>query len=108
MSAGHHHPSTFTQGQLDDILDKVLANKKVKEALARPYTLVTDYDIALLGSSSVDHRHVYLDRHLRSRNCPYGVIVVDKSKLDVKPGLVRHERLEQILEDVFGWSYDAS
>ena len=108
MSAGHRHPSKFSESDLDDILDEILAHKRVKERLARAYKLVTDYDIALLGSSSVGGAHVYLDRHLRGRGLPYGVIPVGKRQLDTKQGLTRHERLEQALEDLFGWSYDLS
>jgi hypothetical protein len=67
--------------------------------------LDTSHDIALLGSSSIGGWVVYLDRHLRYKNWPYGVIPVHYRRLDVKPGLIRHERLEVILEDVFGWPY---
>lgn len=108
MSSGHHHKSTLTEAELDDILDEVLADKKVQDRLARPYKLIISFDIALLGSSSVGGGHVYLDRHLRSDGHPYGVILVGKRPLDTKSGLVRRERLEQALEDVFGWSYDLS
>jgi len=106
MSAGHHHPSKLSERELDDLLDKALAHPKIKERLAKPYKLVTNCDIALLGSSSIGGHSVYLDRHLRGRNCPYGVILVRGKPLDVKPGLIRHERLEQAIEDILGWEYD--
>lgn len=106
MSAGHRHAHKLTDAELDDLLDEALANSKVKKRLSRGFTLVTDYDIALLGSSSVGGLNVYLDRHLRYKNWPYGVIPVRFARLDVKPGLIRHERLEQACEDELGWSYD--
>jgi hypothetical protein len=105
MSAGHHHKSSLSERELDDLLDKALAHPKIKERLAKPYKLVTSFDIALLGSSAIGGHSVYLDRHLHARGCPYGVILVRGKPLDTKPGLVRHERLEQALEDIFGWHY---
>jgi hypothetical protein len=105
MSGGHHGKHDLSAAELDDLLDEALANPKIKRRLAQPYTLVTDYDIALLGSSSIGGRRVFLDRHLKYRNWPYGIIPVRFKRLDVKPGLIRHERLEQFLEDELGWPY---
>lgn len=105
MSGGHHAPSDLTPSELDDLLDEALANPKIKSRLARSYSLICDYDIALLGSSSVGGAHVYLDRHLRESRGPYGLIYVKRKKLNVVPGLIRHERLEQALEDELGWPY---
>jgi hypothetical protein len=105
MSVSHHHAHKLTSTELDDLLDEALANPKVKARLARPFKLVTDKDIALLGSSSIGGKNVYLDRHFRYRNWPYGIIPVGGDRFDAKPGLIRHERLEQIVEDVCGWPY---
>lgn len=105
MSSAHHRPHDLKPKELDDLLDEALADPRIKHRLSRPYKLVTSYDIALLGSSSVGGRNVYLDRHLKGAGMPYGVIPVKGKRLDVKPGLIRHERLEQALEDIFGWSY---
>lgn len=108
MSAGHHHRSDLSQKDLDAILDKVLAQVRVREALKRPYKLDTDHDIALVGSSAIGGRVVYLDRHLHGRGLPFGVLLVKGRKLDTKAGLIRHERLEQICEDILKWKYDLS
>lgn len=106
MSGGHHAKHDLTQFELDDLLDEVLGNPKIKARLAKPYKFLADYDIALLGSSSIGGEHVYGDRHLREGKGPYGVIMVKGKKLNVVPDLIRHERLEQALEDVLGWPYD--
>lgn len=106
MSSAHPHTAKLSKSELADLLAEALANPKVKARLAKPYKLVTSYDIALLGSSSIGGENVYLDRHLREGKAPFGVLTVAGRKLDVKPGLVRHERLEQALEDIFGWSYE--
>jgi hypothetical protein len=105
VSAGHQANGDLSQAELDSLLDHALADPRVKKRLARSFKLNCDYDIALLGSSSIGGWTVYLDRHLRFKNWPYGVIPVKYKRLDVKPGLIRHERLEVILEDVFGWPY---
>lgn len=105
MSSGHHAHSALDAAELDHLLDEALANANVKARLAKPFELVTQFDICLLGSSSIGGRKVYLDRHLRFGNRPYGVIMVGDRPLDVKPGLIRHERLEQALEDCLGWPY---
>jgi hypothetical protein len=105
VSSGHHAHSALDAAELDHLLDEALANANVKARLAKPFELVTQFDICLLGSSSIGGRKVYLDRHLRFGNRPYGVIMVGDRPLDVKPGLIRHERLEQALEDCLGWPY---
>lgn len=105
MSAGHRHKTDLTAHELDDLLDEVLANPKVKARLAKPFKLITDKDIPLLGSSSIGWVNVYTDVHLKYRDWPYGYIPVEGKRLDVKCGLIRHERLEPILENVYGWNY---
>ena len=105
MSAGHHHSTDLTQHELDDLLDEVLANPKVKAQLAKPFKLITTKDIPLLGSSNIGWTNVYTDVHLRFRDWPYGLIPIGDRRLDVKPGLIRHERLEPILENFYGWNY---
>jgi hypothetical protein len=107
MSAAHHsHSHKFTDKELNEVLDDCLSHPKIKARLARPYKLVTSFDIALLGSSSIGGARVYLDRHLRHDGGPFGVILVERKPLDVKPGLIRHERLEQALEDELGFTYE--
>ena len=105
MSGGHHLKHELTRSELDDLLDEALANPKVKLELSMPFKVITTKDIPLLGSSSVNRKNLYLDRHLRYRNWPYAVLPVEDGRLNVKPGLIRHERLEPILENVFGWPY---
>ena len=105
MSSGHRHEHKLSRKELDDLLDEALAHPKVKRRLARPAELVTRYDVPLLGSSSVGLERVYLDQHLRYHDWPYGVLPVQGRRLDVKPGLMRHEKLEPILEDELGWPY---
>lgn len=105
MSAGHHAKHDLSPAELDDLLDEALANPKIRRRLAKPFKLVTTDDVSLLGSSSIGGGRVYLDRHLRHKNWPYGILPVDGRRLDVKPGLIRHERLEQALEDICGWPY---
>lgn len=106
--SGHQHRTKLSSAELDDLLDEALADPKIKKRLARGFNLVTSFDIALLGSSSIGGFNVYLDRHLRFKDWPYGILPVRFKKLDTKPGLIRHERLEQALEDEFGWGYDLS
>ncbi len=108
VSAGHAGKHDLSQAELDSLLDHALADPKIKARLARGYRLDTDHDIALLGSSAIGGWTVYFDRHLRYKNWPYGVIPVNYRRLDVKPGLIRHERLEQACEDSFGWPYHLS
>ena len=105
MSAGHKTTHTLTTAELEDLLDHALADPRVKARLARPYRLVTDKRIPLLGSSSVGGLNVYLDQHLRYSGAAFGVLPVKGRWLDTKPGLIRHERIEQIVEDIFGWPY---
>lgn len=105
MSSGHHAKHDLSPAELDDLLDEALANPKIKKRLARHFNLITDSDIALLGSSSIGGINVYLDRHLSYKKWPYGILPVQSRKLDVKPELIRHERLEQALEDELGWPY---
>ena len=105
MSAGRRHRHDLSTTELDDLLAEALANGRVQDRLAKPYKLVTTYDIPLLGSSSIGGENVYIDRHLRHEKWPWGLLPVDGRKLNVIPGLIRHERLEQIVEDVFGWPY---
>jgi hypothetical protein len=105
MSSGHHHKTDLTDHELDDLLDEVLADPRVKRQLAKPRKVNTSKDIPLLGSSNIGWTTIYLDVHLRVRDLPYGTILVDGRKLDVKPGLIRHETLEPILENVYGWAY---
>ena len=59
----------------------------------------------MLGSSAIGGWTVFLDRHLKFRNWPYGTIPVQSRRVDVRPGLIRHERLEQACEDILGWPY---
>ena len=103
--SGHQHTSDLSNDELDDLLDEALANAKIRKRLARGFKLVTDFDIALLGSSAIGGGTVYLDRHLKYRKWPYGTLAVASRKLNVIPGLIRHERLEQALEDELGWPY---
>ena len=107
MSSGHRHKShTLTSSELNDLLSEALAHPKVSKLLATPFKVITNQDIPLLGSSSVSRAHVYFDRDLKYQTWPFGVVPVGERRLDVKPGLIRHERLEPILEDVFGWPYE--
>jgi hypothetical protein len=105
MSSGRHHAPELTQSELDELLDEVLANPKVKRALTLPFTLVTEFDVPYLGSSSIGGKKVFLDRHLKFRDWPYGILPLQFRKIDVKPPLIRHERLEIILENSLNWSY---
>ena len=105
MSAGHHGVRDLSHAELDTLLKFALAHPAVKKRLARGYRLDVDHDIALLGSSAIGGRTVYFDRHLKFRNWPYGMIPVQSRRLDVRPGLIRHERLEQAAEDELGWPY---
>lgn len=106
MSSGHHrHKDKPSESELDDLLDEALADSRVKAELAKPFRLVLTMDMPYVGSASIGRKNIYFDRHLRHDNWPYGVLPVEGRRLDVKPGLTRHERLEPILEDVLGWSY---
>jgi hypothetical protein len=105
MSAGHHHKSTLSTAELEDLVDEALANPKIKARLAQPFKLITTKDVPLLGSSSIGALNVYLDQHLRYRDWPYGILPVDGRRLDTKVGLIRHERFEQAVEDELGWPY---
>ena len=104
MSSGHRtsHKHKLTSEELDDLLDEALADPKIKAHLARPHKLNWTYDIPYIGSSSIDGATVYFDRHL-PRLLPVG-----GRKLPVTTGLTRHERLEQTLEDEYGWPYPLS
>lgn len=105
MSTGHKGKRELTTAELDDLLAEALANPKVRADLAAPFKVITTQDIPLLGSSSINRKKVYFDRHLRHGQLPYGVLLVGGRRLDVKPGLTRHERLEAVLEDRLGWPY---
>lgn len=105
MSSGHHRSHELPQSELDELLNEALAHQKVKRGLAQPFTLVTDFDVPYLGSSSIGGKKVFLDRHLKYRDWPYGILPLQFRKIDVRPPLIRHERLEEILENELGWSY---
>lgn len=105
MSRGDRRHHDLSGREMDRLLDDVLANPAIKARLARPYRLLTIYDIALLGSSSIGGAHVYLDRHLRENGQPYGVLKIKGRPFDIRAHLVGHERLEQAIEDVLGWPY---
>src|SRR6266446_6122360 len=107
MSAGHHHREhDLEPAELDDLLAEALANRKVKARLAKPWNLSIAYDIPLLGSSAIGGGTVYLDRHLRNNGGgPFGILPLEGRAIDVKPPLIRHERLEQAIEDELGWPY---
>lgn len=108
MSSGHQHRGAhgYTAADLDGELDRILKMPAVKRRLARPFKLVTTYDMPLLGSSSIGGANVYLDRHLRANGRRFGVLLVNDYPFDTKPPLIRHERLEQAIEDVLGWQYE--
>jgi hypothetical protein len=108
MSSGHRHQGKLTDKELDALLDEVLADRRAQAELAKPYKVDVSYDIALLGSSAVGWRTIYIDRHFREKNGAFGVLTVGGRKLDTKPGLLRHERLEAVCENVFGWPYELS
>jgi len=105
MSVGHggdkDRPS---EAELDDCLAEALANPKVRQRLARSYKLVKDYDIPLLGSYSVGGHNIYIDRHFKTDG-KFGYLRVGKKLLNAIPGLIRHERLEEALMEVYGWKY---
>jgi hypothetical protein len=111
VSTGHRHKSDLSDDELVDLLAEALDSAKIKKRLSEHYTLVTDYDIPLLGSSSIGGRKVYLDRHLKygpkngHGGWPYGILPLQGKSIDVRPPLVRHERLEQACEDILGWPY---
>jgi hypothetical protein len=105
MSAGHKGYHDLSQSELDSLLAFALADVGVKKRLTRGFDLDVDHDIALLGSSAIGGWTVFFDRHLKYRSWPYGTIPVQSRRLDVRPGLIRHERLEQACEDAIGWPY---
>ena len=105
MSAGHHGVRDLSHAELDTLLKFALAHPAIKKRLARGFRLDVGHDIALLGSSAIGGWTVYFDRHLKFRNWSYGTIPVQSRRLDVRPGLIRHERLEQACEDCLGWPY---
>lgn len=105
MSSGHRHKTDLSPHELDDLLDEVLADPRVKRQLAKQRKVDTDHDIPLLGSSNIGWTTIYLDQHLHVRDLPYGTILVDGKRLDVRPGLIRHETLEPVIENIFGWPY---
>lgn len=101
MSTGHHHKHDLTSSELDDLLDEVLSNRLVKAELRRPFKVITTEDVPLVGSSGVGWINIYFDRHL-----PVSALPLPNGKThNVRGGLIRHERLEPILENLFGWPY---
>ena len=105
MSSGHRHKHDLTETELDDLLRFALADPRVKAAYTKPFKVVKSKDVPLLGSSSINRATVFFDRHFKLPSQPYGVLIVQGRKLNVIPGLIRHERLEIILENIFGWPY---
>jgi hypothetical protein len=101
MSSGHRYKHDLTNSELDDLLDEALAFSKVQAFLRQPFTVVTSYDVPLLGSSNIGWTKVYFDRHFPISKMPVG----DRT-LNAKPGLIRHERLEVALENILNWPYD--
>jgi hypothetical protein len=82
------------------LVDEALTNSKVQSAVKRPISVDTSHGVPVLGTSSVGWAKVYLDRHF-----PLSALPVGDRKLNVKAGLIRHERLEPVLEDILGWLY---
>jgi hypothetical protein len=107
MSSGHRgREKTLSLAERKDIFQEAKSDPKFDKRMARPFRLSTEYDIPLLGSSSKDGSTVYLDRHLRYRNNPYGLIPVNGKLMNVKFPLIEHERVEQALEDIYGLKYE--
>jgi hypothetical protein len=117
MSSGHHQRFHFGSGpdihdkrwkRFDAIVTEAIHDKRVKDWLARPFEVVTRLDMPYLGGSSIGGERVYLDRHLCAPGKTVGVILVEGVAMNVRPPLIRHERFEQCLEDVFGLPYLAN
>lgn len=107
MSAGHRgRERKLSLADCKIIFQEAKSDPKFKERMARPYRLSTEDDIPLLGSSSKGGKTVYLDRHLRYQNKPYGLIPVNGKLMNVKGPLIEHERVEQALEDIYGFAYE--
>lgn len=105
MSSGHRIRGNLSDHELDILLSHALADNRVKARLCKPFRLITTKDIPLLGSSNIGWTRVFLDRHLRYSDWPFGVLPVQGRRFNAKPGLILHERLEAAVENVFGWSY---
>jgi hypothetical protein len=117
MSSGHHSRFHYGTGpdahdkrwvRFNKLVDESLKDPKIKAWLGRPFDVVTKYDMWYLGSSSIGGEHVYLDRHLCAPGKSVGVIEIDGKMTNVRPPLIRHERLEQALEDVWNLPYLAN
>lgn len=108
MSSGHEQWHNSDRSERTKLLRQVLRDPKVKRWLSRPYTVITTTDVPLLGSSSIGWERIYIDRHLRAPWRPVGTIIVDEQPCNTIGGLIRHERLEPCLEQVFGWSYKSA
>lgn len=100
MSSGHRLAHKLTASEISDLAGEALADKNVKLFLSRPFRVVTSFDIPLLGSSSIGWRKVYIDRHF-----PFLALPVGDRKLNVRKGLLTHERLEVAFENCLGWTY---
>jgi hypothetical protein len=99
MSAGDAHKST--QAHIEE-LENIEHLPWFRAGLAIPFAVVTDRRIPFLGGVSVDGTHIYLDAGLppRVHVAPYGMI-------DLRPGLIVHERWEGIFMR-HGYKYAAA
>src|SRR5215831_9182251 len=102
MSAGHHRNRSKIS---PEELDRLLSLAPVRRALAQPYKVDIRHDVPYVGSSSIDRRTVYLDRHLHSAGQRHGMVWIGAKLTNVRPSIVRHERVEPVIENELGWPY---
>lgn len=100
MSSGHKVADHGGLGEAD--LDKVLRDPKIQKALGQRVKLDFSWDVPYLAGYSKDGKTIFIDRHLPK------ILKIGRKHLWVVPPLVRHERLEKILEDQRAMKYPAA
>lgn len=105
MSSGHHHTDA-SPGLNSQALDRLLADRAVRECLYRYRPIDRNFDIPYLAGYSQDGSTIFIDRHLPETL----ELEFDGRKREVNPDeyLRRHEGMEKSLIDTLGYGYAAA
>lgn len=103
MSTGHHQQASVAFGLNSQALDRLLADRAVREQLYRYRQIDRSDDIPFVGGYSKDGETIYVDRHLPERV----TLEMDGRKREIDPVdfLRMHEAMEKTLIDALGYGY---
>ena len=74
---------------------RMVTSEQFKRLIRKPFKLIKVYDIPYLCGYSKDAKHIYFDRHLKTK----------MGNVDISPCLITHERTEKALIDAYHLDY---